>query len=645
MVNGFVDLGRTAFMTSGSQDHITTFLARVSRLLHDLPAERFEHERRVLRTEAQTRSPGLIDDLLTWRFGARTYGLNGYREWGLESLQLEELHRWTAERFVAQNAVLWLSFEPPDGLELALPSGRRHGLPCGDERSGLFPGAMRWGVLAGLSWPSRRTPEAAMAEFALARCLERQLRHTDGVAYSVAQDLIDIGPDRTLATLVVDAAYGHHQSVTDTIQRVAREFAERGHTAEDADAWRHGWRESQEHPDSALGILDAMARRRLFGQPVLRSEEWMEAAVSANAEAVAEVVRRGLDETTHVIPHGATPGAGIALLKATGKGSLAGRRWSRAQHAQPLGTPPLGLVIGDDGIQQTGEAGDPAVRWADAVGVLQWDDGSRIVVGADGTEVAVVPHRWVDGDSATAEIDRRSNAPAVRAGRRLRAPDRRARDRHRLIDPWLLLPALLGTFWLLNGVAQLLGSVEPVDDTPPLAFVVLGVAALAFIAHRVRKNHADRAGLRTWDNAADRWGDGYPSDAPSTGAYTVGALCLAWLATENLLRQGFAADTGPVFEEFQARTATPVKLYVEWDGILTTDMVSDRGNAFLHWYFRETRNGTCRFDDDLHAVVRAQDVPTFHHLPDDWTVFDHFSQLASDRYRRWSSEWGRLAPS
>jgi predicted Zn-dependent peptidase len=50
-VNGFVEGTRTAFWASGTRDEVTGFLTDVARALGDLPLERLDAERRVLRTE------------------------------------------------------------------------------------------------------------------------------------------------------------------------------------------------------------------------------------------------------------------------------------------------------------------------------------------------------------------------------------------------------------------------------------------------------------------------------------------------------------------------------------------------------------------------------------------------------------------
>ncbi|MGH1555892.1 hypothetical protein ACRAWF_40870 [Streptomyces sp. L7] len=49
------------------------------RLLADLPMERLETEKEILRTEESRREPG---QLPLWRYGAQGYGLVSYPEWG-----------------------------------------------------------------------------------------------------------------------------------------------------------------------------------------------------------------------------------------------------------------------------------------------------------------------------------------------------------------------------------------------------------------------------------------------------------------------------------------------------------------------------------------------------------------------------------
>ena len=68
--------------------------------------------------------PGSVDGQLRWlRFGNRGHGHIDLDELGIAWLPPEVIAAWAARRFVRQNAVLWLSGEPPADLRLPLPDG------------------------------------------------------------------------------------------------------------------------------------------------------------------------------------------------------------------------------------------------------------------------------------------------------------------------------------------------------------------------------------------------------------------------------------------------------------------------------------------------------------------------------------------
>jgi predicted Zn-dependent peptidase len=85
--NGFVEDGLTAFFANGTREQVFEFITRVAKALSSLPLERLETEKRVLLTEGASSSySGAHARLMTLRFGARTYGLGTYQEFGLRSI-------------------------------------------------------------------------------------------------------------------------------------------------------------------------------------------------------------------------------------------------------------------------------------------------------------------------------------------------------------------------------------------------------------------------------------------------------------------------------------------------------------------------------------------------------------------------------
>ena len=83
--NGQVDAVTTTFVRRGRPEEIAEFFRAVCVNLRDLPTERLEREKQVLRTEAGGRRPGMTGPLFIERYGADTYGLPSYREYGINA--------------------------------------------------------------------------------------------------------------------------------------------------------------------------------------------------------------------------------------------------------------------------------------------------------------------------------------------------------------------------------------------------------------------------------------------------------------------------------------------------------------------------------------------------------------------------------
>ena len=101
------------------------------RVLQNLPMQRLEAEKEILRTEQSSRGTGVMDGMPLWRHGARDFGLVSYPEFGLHMIGPDDLRAWAARYFTRENAVLWIVGDRvPEGLRLPLPAGERHPVPA-----------------------------------------------------------------------------------------------------------------------------------------------------------------------------------------------------------------------------------------------------------------------------------------------------------------------------------------------------------------------------------------------------------------------------------------------------------------------------------------------------------------------------------
>ncbi|GAB3826269.1 peptidase M16 family protein [Dactylosporangium cerinum] len=128
--NGATGSVVTHFHMQGSERDIVTYLEMVCDSLADLPVQRLETEKAILRTEAAGHGGGVNRMLPMWRYGAQHYGLVSYPEWGIDRLGPDDVRAWANAWFTRANAVLWISGDRvPPGLRLRLPAGTLRPVP------------------------------------------------------------------------------------------------------------------------------------------------------------------------------------------------------------------------------------------------------------------------------------------------------------------------------------------------------------------------------------------------------------------------------------------------------------------------------------------------------------------------------------
>ena len=113
---------------------------------------RLEAERQVLRTEADQRRPAISDQLFAGRYGADTYGLVAYPEFGIGAFSAGEVRAWAGQYFTRGNAAIWVTGgPPPGGLRLDLPAGPAMPAPKPARSESRVPGWVNAPV-QGVGW-------------------------------------------------------------------------------------------------------------------------------------------------------------------------------------------------------------------------------------------------------------------------------------------------------------------------------------------------------------------------------------------------------------------------------------------------------------------------------------------------------------
>ncbi|MFJ5531530.1 insulinase family protein [Streptomyces sp. NPDC093261] len=388
--NGATKAAFTHFHVEGAEHEVVAYLQGVCASLADLPMERLETEKEILRTEESRRDVG---QLPLWRYGAQGHGLVSYPEWGVRGLGPEDVREWARTWFTRGNAALWVAGERlPAGLSLGLPAGGRRPMPAVTSALPATPAYFsdgKGGVL--LDAVVKDTTAARLYAGVLERELSRALRQEGGYSYTAATDYASRRDGFALVTAFADALPAKQDAVLGGFVDVLAALQVGRIGQADLEAVRTRVDGGLTAPDAAVRRLPGAAEDLLAGRPVrsideLRSELW--AVTPGHLHTVAlEAAGTALLQ----VPAGhSADWAGYKEAPTSSPYAVTGRRFASVRGD---GT---ALVVGDDGISLTARAKDGAeeavtVHYRACAAMLSWPDGGRRLVGTDGLVIEVEP--------------------------------------------------------------------------------------------------------------------------------------------------------------------------------------------------------------------------------------------------------------
>lgn len=401
--NGQVDAVSTVFATRGTPEEVAEFLSSVCRSLHGLPLDRLEIENRVLRTEADGQGGAAVAPLLVWRYGAATYGLSGYEEFGVGRHQPEELIAWAGRWFTRGNAVLALvGGPPPAGLRLDLPAGDRVPAP---EPSSALPRTpayfqTRFNGIAMSAIMPRGTPGQAYAAL-LTKRLQAALRMDDGVSYSP----FALYEQRDHATAqVLAVADGLKESHAALAARFVAEVERLATTAPTDDEIGQVRRKMQAAMRAAEpgSIVVTTALDALLGREPISQAEAEQQIAELTPDSVREFAAEALGTALFMMPLGQQP-KGTSYRSAPDSSLI--QVEGRTLRSVDFPVNRDRLIVGPSGITLIRGPMLITVRFEECEALLAWPDGARHLIGRDGFRVQVEPTLWHDGHTIPALID------------------------------------------------------------------------------------------------------------------------------------------------------------------------------------------------------------------------------------------------
>ncbi len=397
--NGATKAAFTHFHVEGAEHEITAYLNGVCASLVDLPMERLETEKEILRTEEAGRSTG---QLPLWRYGAQGYGLVSYPEWGVPQMRPDDVRQWAEYWFTRDNAVLWVSGERfPAGLELKLPGGGRRPMP---QVTSALPGGPAYfadgtgGVLLDAVVADRAA--ARLYSGVLERELFRSLRQEGGYSYTAATGYEARGDGHALVTAFADALPKKQDAVLGGFVDVLAKLSVGRIEQADLEAVRTRADAALTAPDAPARHLPAAAERLLAGLPQRTPEESRAELWAVGPGEVHAVALEASRTALMQVPGGhSADWAGFAPAPNRSSYTVTGRRFDSVRKD---GT---ALFVGSEGVSLTADGETVTVLFRECAAKLSWPDGGRRLIGNDGLSVQVEPGQYGIDAHTMATID------------------------------------------------------------------------------------------------------------------------------------------------------------------------------------------------------------------------------------------------
>ncbi|MGV9891533.1 M16 family metallopeptidase [Streptomyces sp. NPDC003395] len=490
--NGATANTYTLFHVTGSEEEVVTYLNTVCAALRDLPLERLETEKEILRTEAAGRGGGPHSQLPLWRYGAQGYGLSSYNELGTWSLTADQVRAWAETRFTRDNAVLWITSDHvPEGLDLTLPAGTRIPAPPATSALPVTPAYIHGddGHVVFTAVVPRTTPAALFAEI-LGRALFHDLRQEGGYSYTAEADYTPRDAGFATLTAYADALPQKQDAVVGGfVDVLARLRAGRIEEAELASA-RAKYLKMYDTPDLGAATLPSYALSLLLGHPILSPDRHRAELEAVTVADLREVARQAWADGLLQVPGRGADWAGFTLAPQFSAAAVEGTRHSS------LSDDRVTLVIGAEGVTLLTPGGPVTVRYDATAAMTTRPDGARSLTGLDGFAVAVEPTLYEGVTADRIAVIDAAVPPAVVVPMPARDPAQipQPRTRERPVGParkasaaawgWTALVALLAALAVVWPVLCGYLIVDRIDEgrVPPIPGLVgMGVLEYSFI--------------------------------------------------------------------------------------------------------------------------------------------------------------------
>jgi hypothetical protein len=400
-INGQVSMLLTRFAAFGSPDDIVNHVGALCRWMADPDFQLLARERGVLQARAHQRHDPLTRSL-TWRYGARGPGVTSYSEVGSLRATPELLADRAWKVFNAANAILVLDGPPPADLKLPLPGGEFIPPPAAEPLSRRFPAAYRDISGLTLSGVVSRTHEATFLPAILERSVHDGLRESTGGAYAPWSSSAEVDDEHLVIGGGSDVVPEILATVAGAGLEVVRNLAEKGVPRAWVEEAVHQRLTRLEAPGAQADVALDSAYAALSGRVPLTHEEMIDQLRSTDPQLVDNAARElqatllvGVPEDAK-LPRGLKP---VSFPESEPAGE--GKRHNHVNWPADLST------FSADATHAEVVTGTSAhvMRIDDVAGLFSFRDGTRQLVGRDGSVLEMEARQWFNGEELAEAID------------------------------------------------------------------------------------------------------------------------------------------------------------------------------------------------------------------------------------------------
>jgi hypothetical protein len=242
--------------------------------------------------------------------------------------------------------------------------------------------------------------------------LEGELRYARGISYEVGSTYMPLATDLALQSVWAEALKHNTDETRDVMVATLEDLKANGPSEEEVARYRSDLERAWNNPGAVPGVLDMVSLTYLLKPEDVERDVLGEARALQPTE-VREAAERFAAGEIFVVPQGSKMPRGYSAVPQWSKKKIRGKTFRPSRRTQAALTHRR-LVQGDSGVTLVEDPGRfVSVAYEACEGVIQWSDGSRLLLGSDGFLLHLHPKDWRNGKRIVDGIDQQLSDRAV----------------------------------------------------------------------------------------------------------------------------------------------------------------------------------------------------------------------------------------